>query len=77
MTRPEPTHVGFLGAGKMAAALARGWLTAGLVTAARVGAGDPVPEARAAFQQATGIPALAENRAVVEQSDVLILAVKP
>ena len=26
-------RVGFLGAGKMATALARGWLTAGLVTA--------------------------------------------
>src|SRR5437868_1697984 len=36
----ESPRVGFLGAGKMATALARGWLAAGLVRPDRVGASD-------------------------------------
>jgi len=70
-------RVGFLGAGKMATALARGWLTAGLVAADRVLAGDPLPEARQAFTEVTGLRSTADNREVVANGDVLILAVKP
>jgi pyrroline-5-carboxylate reductase len=70
-------RIGFLGAGRMATALARGWLDAGLVSAMRVAASDPLPAAREAFTQATGVKAGDDNRAVVQSSDVLILAVKP
>jgi pyrroline-5-carboxylate reductase len=70
-------RIGFLGAGKMATALARGWLAAGLVTHDRVLAGDPLPQARDAFHQETGVPVAEDNRAVLGKSDVLILAVKP
>src|SRR5712692_2295397 len=70
-------RVGFLGAGKMATALARGWLAAGLVTAERVVASDPLPQARQAFQAETGLRAIESNREVVAASDLLILAVKP
>ena len=45
--------VGFLGAGKMATALARGWLGAGLAVPERVVASDPLPEARQAFTAGT------------------------
>src|SRR5581483_9164494 len=69
--------LGFLGAGKMATALARGWIDAGLTSAARCRASDPVAGAREAFSAATGCNAGADNRAVVAASDVLILAVKP
>ena len=54
-----PLRVGFLGAGQMAAALARGWLAAGLVTPATCRASDPVPAARAKFQEQTSCPAAA------------------
>jgi pyrroline-5-carboxylate reductase len=76
---PEPgsPRIGFLGAGKMATALARGWLSGGLVTAERVLAADPLPQARAAYSQATGLPAVADNRRVVVDSDLVVLAVKP
>src|SRR5438132_4345831 len=77
MASADVFRVGFLGAGKMATALARGWRTAGLVSADRVLASDPVPQARTAFQQETGSAATDSNRAIVEKSDVLILAVKP
>src|SRR4051812_19408478 len=70
-------RVGFLGAGKMATALARGWLTAGLVTPDRVLAGDPLPAARQAFVSDRGRRAPADNREVVTAATLLVLAVKP
>jgi pyrroline-5-carboxylate reductase len=70
-------QVGFLGAGRMATALARSWVRAGLVSADRCRASDPVPQARQLFTTETGCAAIADNRAVTSASDVLILAVKP
>jgi pyrroline-5-carboxylate reductase len=70
--------IGFLGAGKMATALARGWLDAGLADRQRLIASDPLPQARDAFAQAAaGAAVTDQNLAVVRQSEVLILAVKP
>ena len=73
----EVPRIGFLGAGKMATALARGWLKAGLTRPERVLASDPLSGARQAFTTACGIQAGADNREVVTSSDLLILAVKP
>src|SRR5437899_3566523 len=70
-------RVGFLGAGRMATAQARGWLAAGLVTPERVVASDPLPQARQSFQAETGLRAVESNREVVAASDLLILAIKP
>ena len=77
MSTTSPLRLGFLGAGQMAAALARAWLAAGLVTPATCRASDPYPDARTRFEQQTGCAATADNRDVVTQSDVLVLAVKP
>jgi pyrroline-5-carboxylate reductase len=68
--------IGFLGAGRMATALAKGWLRAGLVRADACRASDPLPQARQAFTAETGCPAGADNREVVA-ADLLVLAVKP
>jgi pyrroline-5-carboxylate reductase len=70
-------RIGFLGAGRMATALARGWLTAGLVRPEDLRASDPVPAARQAFEAATDCRAGTDNPAVVAASDLLVLAVKP
>jgi pyrroline-5-carboxylate reductase len=70
-------RIGFLGAGKMATALARGWLAADLVTADRVLASDPLPAARSAFTGDAGFRTSLSNREVVEASDLLVVAVKP
>jgi pyrroline-5-carboxylate reductase len=70
-------QVGFLGAGRMATALARAWVRAGLVRADCCRASDPLPQARQAFTAETGCAAGADNRAVAAASDVLVLAVKP
>jgi pyrroline-5-carboxylate reductase len=73
---PGP-RVGFLGAGRMASALARGWIAAGLTTAERVLASDPLPAARDAFAGGGRLRAVADNREVVAHGDLLVLAVKP
>jgi pyrroline-5-carboxylate reductase len=71
------SSIGFLGAGQMATALARGWLAAGLATVEQILASDPVPQARQAFADATGARTVASNLEVVSSSSLLVLAVKP
>lgn len=70
-------RVGFIGAGQMATALARGLVRSGVVAADRVWASDPAPEARQRFYEATGANVTADNREVAQASDVVVLAVKP
>lgn len=69
--------IGFLGAGKMATALARGVINAGVVSAGDVIASDPNGAAREAFAQATGARVTERNSEVVAASDVVVIAVKP
>ncbi len=69
--------IGFLGAGKMATALAKGFLRAGLVTPRQIQASDPSEAACAAFAKETGAKTTAFNPDVTRFADVLILAVKP
>ena len=70
-------RIGFLGAGKMASALAKGWLHAGLAAADRLSAADPLPAARDSFAKETGSWTCANNHEIVARSDLLVLAVKP
>ena len=69
--------LGFLGAGKMASALAKGFIRAGLVGPKQVIASDPIDSARASFAKETGAKTTAFNPDVARFADVLILAVKP
>ena len=69
--------IGFLGSGKMATALAKGIVSAGLVKPARIRASDPVPAAQKAFSQETGASISDNNLNVVRFANVLVLAVKP
>jgi pyrroline-5-carboxylate reductase len=71
------SRLGFLGAGRMATALARAWTAAGRFSHAHTLAGDPLAAARDAFTRDTGCRTTADNRAVAEHADLLILAVKP
>ena len=73
----EKLSIGFLGAGKMATALARGFIGAGLVTAGRVVASDTAEAARAAFARETGARTVASNAEVLKAAKVVVLAVKP
>src|SRR4051794_23468322 len=69
--------IGFLGAGKMATALAKGFIKAGLVKANGIIASDPIESARDAFAKETGAKTTTSNIDVVKFANVLVLAVKP
>ncbi len=70
--------VGFVGAGRMATALARGFVSAGLLDAESVLAADPSDESREQFAAAVpGAIVESDNRLVVPLADVVVLAVKP
>ncbi len=69
--------IGFLGAGKMATALAKGLVRTGLATSGGIIASDPSESARASFAKETGAPTTASNSEVVKFANVLVLAVKP
>jgi pyrroline-5-carboxylate reductase len=68
---------GFIGSGRMATALVRGMLGAGLARAGDIVASDPLEAARTSLAADTGISVFDANPPVVERSDVLVLAVKP
>jgi len=69
--------IGFLGAGRMGTALARGFIQAGLVSAGQIMASDPVEAARAAFAKEVGAKVATSNADVAKFARVLLLAVKP
>jgi pyrroline-5-carboxylate reductase len=70
--------IGFIGAGRMATALARGCLQSGLVTADQLLAADPNSGPRRAFsEQVIGVRLFDTNQPVLEHADLIILAVKP
>jgi pyrroline-5-carboxylate reductase len=69
--------IGFLGAGKMATALAKGLLQAGIVSPDQLLASDSVEAARAQFAQAVGCKTTAFNPDVPHFANLLIIAVKP
>ncbi len=69
--------IGFLGAGKMATALAQGFTRAGLVGPKQLMASDPNAAARAAFAKTVGAKTTGSNEDVVRFAEVLLLAVKP
>lgn len=69
--------IGFLGAGKMATALAKGFIRGELVTPKSVVASDVIEAARSAFEKEVGGRTTASNREVVDSAEVLVLAVKP
>jgi pyrroline-5-carboxylate reductase len=70
--------IGFIGAGQMARALAQGFVAAGLVSGRQIVYCDPIEKAGEDFaKNVSGARRVATNREVVEQADVVILAVKP
>ncbi|HEX6963015.1 MAG TPA: pyrroline-5-carboxylate reductase [Lacipirellula sp.] len=70
--------LGFIGAGRMATALAKGCINAGLVPASAVLASDPVDAARKKFAaDLPGVELASDNAAVLAGAEVVVLAVKP
>jgi pyrroline-5-carboxylate reductase len=74
---PAKLIIGFLGAGKMATALARGWVKAGLVKPDQILGSDLAEAARSAFEREVGARTTAFNPDVLKFAGVVVLAVKP
>jgi len=70
-------HIGFIGAGKMAEALIAGLIKAGIESPGCISAGDISPERCRYMVDRYGITCAAANDAIITDSDVLVLAVKP
>ncbi len=69
--------IGFLGAGKMGEALARGLLEAAVVPRERLFLSDTDPARRTTVAEALGVQVVEDNRQVVEAADVVVVALKP
>jgi len=67
---------GFVGAGQMATALIRGMIRDGTPPES-ISASDPSPQSRAFLLGETGVSTFESNAAVIRDSDVIVLAVKP
>ena len=74
---PAKLSIGFLGSGRMATALAKGFVQAALVKPDQILGGDTVEEARVVFGREVGARTTAFNPDVLKFATVLILAVKP
>jgi pyrroline-5-carboxylate reductase len=70
-------RIGFLGAGKMASALAKGIVKAGVSRPEDLIASDVIEAARSAFAKEVGCKVTGRNVEVAEVADILIVAVKP
>lgn len=74
---PAKLKIGFLGAGKMATALAKGFINAKLAGPKEILASDPIDSARKHFAAETGSKTTLSNADVAQFAEVLFLAVKP
>ena len=72
-----PLKIGFLGAGKMATALAKGFVRAELVVPREIIASDPHEAARKNFAVEVGAKTVTANVDVAKFAQILILATKP
>ncbi|MCW8919028.1 MAG: pyrroline-5-carboxylate reductase [Gammaproteobacteria bacterium] len=72
----QHTKIGFIGGGNMAASLIGGLIADG-TTPSQIRVADPVTERARSLQQQFAIQLAASNTALVAESDVVVLAVKP
>lgn len=70
-------RIGFVGGGKMGEALVKGILKAKLSSADKIIVGDTLKERVLLLERETGIKTTQDNKEVVQNADLIILAVKP
>jgi len=74
--RELPQKIGFIGAGQMAEALARGFIGQGVTSPAKVCCTNPSQARRDVFES-FGAKAVQSAAEVVEEADIIFLSVKP
>lgn len=72
----EDMTVGFIGAGRMAQAMTKGFVTTGIIKAKNITASDADPR-MLQFIKEFGVTTTQENKEVVDKSKVVVIAVKP
>jgi len=70
-------RVAFLGAGNMAEALIKGLIDSRVIPAAQITASDVLTERRRYVTETHGIQTIEDNKTLVSDADVIVLAVKP
>ncbi len=70
-------RIGFIGGGKMAEALAKGIINASLSSVDKIIASDVDKKRCQILEKDTGIKTTQENKKIISESDIIILAVKP
>ena len=70
-------NIGFIGAGNMARALIKGLVSAGLYKPSSIKASDRSDKTLEVAKTEYGIETFADNRSLVKQCDILVMAVKP
>jgi len=70
-------RIGFLGAGNMGTAIIKGLISSGVIGSDRILASDALARRRKFVEEAHGIRTTSDNRELVAQSDIVILAIKP
>lgn len=69
--------IGFIGGGNMAGALVRGLLAAGLARPEQLRVSEPNEVRRSELASELGVSVSSDNRRVADESDVVVIAVKP
>lgn len=72
----DAKRIGFIGSGMMAEAICSGLIKSG-IEPARITMSDPIEERLAFLNEQFGVQTTSDNPAVVDSSDIIILAVKP
>lgn len=75
-TVSESMTIGFIGAGRMAQAMSRGFISKGVVKPHKIMASDTVPQILDCIKE-QGVRISRSNLEIVENSDLIIIAVKP
>ncbi|XP_022330283.1 pyrroline-5-carboxylate reductase 2-like [Crassostrea virginica] len=75
-TVSESMTIGFIGAGRMAQAMSRGFISKGVVKPHKIMASDTVPQMLDTIRE-QGVRITNNNLEIVENSDLIIIAVKP
>lgn len=73
---PENMTVGFIGSGRMAQAMAKGFISTGIIKANHITASDPDPRMLKHIAS-LGVTTTENNKEVVNKSKMVVLAVKP
>ena len=72
----QTCRFGFIGAGKLAGSVIRGWIRAGLCPPEQISASEPSEQARAALQ-GLGIDLTSDNRELAKTAEVILIGLKP